>query len=255
MTDKYMKFKKKGQITAFIIIAIVIVGVIAILFAVRGKIFDSGAEEISPDVAPIHSFVEKCIRESGEQAVYYIGQTGGYFKVSNYSIDNGIAFYYDRGKNYMPAKEIIEREIGYYMDYMLFFCTKNFVDFSDFDIKQSKIKTKAKIEKNKVVFNVEYPLSISKGRKSYLFKKFNGIEVPVRLDRVYDLAYNITREQLIDKDVICASCIYDAAIDRDLYVEMNQYGEGVILFTIRDEKSQINNMDYRFNFANKYDFK
>jgi hypothetical protein len=245
---------RSGQISIFIIIAVIIVVVIAIIFIVRGNNF--GKEKVPAQVLPVYSFVSDCIKDTGENAVYYIGQTGGYFESPNLSTDFGIAYYFDKGKNFMPAKENIEKEIENYTNYMLGFCTGDFSNLSDYKVIPEKIKTDAKIEEGKVVFNVEYPLSISKGTATYTLKNFDDIEIPVRLNEVYDLAANITREQMVDLNNICITCIYDAAKDKDMYVEMNDLPDNEsIVFTIRDDKSTVVGGDYRFNFANRYEFK
>ncbi len=245
--------KEKGQVTIFIIIAIVIIALIAVFLLAKENVLDFGKEKIAPEVKPIYSFVEECVKTTGENAVYYIGQTGGYFVIPNSSTDFGIAYYYDKGNNYMPSKEKIEEELGSYVDFMLFFCVKEFEDFGDFQVEQNEVKTKAKISEGKVIFNVEYPLKVSKGDKTYNFKKFQG-ETLVRLEQVYALAYNITQEQMKTKNNICISCIYELAREKELFVEMNEHPDNqTIVFTIRDEKSEILKGDYRFNFANKYE--
>lgn len=254
MVKKAVKKKKSGQITIFIIIAIIIVAVIAVIMIARGN--SLGKQNVPTEVLPVYSFVDSCIKTTGENAVYYIGQTGGYFESPNLSTDFGIAYYFDRGKNYMPSKDTIEKELENYTNYMLEFCTGDFSNVSDYNVNPDKINSNVNIEEGKVVFNVVYPLSISKGTKTYSLKNFDDIEIPVRLDEVYSLANNITQEQMIDQNNICISCIYESAKDKNMYVEMNDMPDNKsIVFTIRDDKSTILGGDYRFNFANRYEFK
>lgn len=242
---------KKGQISLFIIIAMIIAVVIIIIFIAKSNVIEG---KVDPEIIPINNFFENCIQNTGEIAIYTIGQSGGYFSAANYSTDNGIAYYYDKGKNFMLSKARIEEEISLYVDKMLFYCTKEVENFSGYIVKQGESKTKAKIEEGKVVLDVKCPLSISKNNKYYTINKFQA-EIPVRLDEIYNLAQNITLDEANNPGYICVSCISEKASQMDLYVEMNEYDSETIIFTIRDEKSQINNLDYRFNFANKYDFK
>jgi hypothetical protein len=67
------------------------------------------------------------------------------------------------------------------------------------------------------------------------------------------MAYNMMIEQMKNED-ICLSCINDLAVDRDLFMDMRDYGinKEDVIFTIIDRNSKINNEDYRFYFANKY---
>jgi hypothetical protein len=242
--------KKRAQVTVFIIIAILIIAIIVLFFIFREKLLPE--EKVDIQVQPIHSYVENCIKEIAEDAIYTIGRKGGYFLSPELSTESGVTYYFDKGKSYMPSKEIIENEISLYVDEMLFFCTKNFVDFPDFNVKQRRIKTKATITDDNVILNIEYPLSISKGETTHSFKRFEDIEISVRLGIIYNTMDEIMREQMTHKENICLSCIVDLALKNDLYVEMQDYDDETVIFTFRDENIKLNEEDYRFTFANRY---
>ena len=78
-TKKLILISKRSQVSFFIILAILIVIAIAIFFIFKMKITEEGKEKISPEIAPIYSFVENCIKDTGEDSIFFIGQTGGYF--------------------------------------------------------------------------------------------------------------------------------------------------------------------------------
>lgn len=241
--------KNKAQVTAFIIIAILIVVVIAIFLSIT---FKSSIEEerINPVVLPIYNYIGACAKQTGQDAIHYIGQTGGYFISPNLSIGN-TAVYFNKGENNLPTKEKIEDELALYMNNMLFFCTKGFRNFPDFNISQGEIKTKAKIDNNKVVFNIVYPLTISKGEKTYSLEKVNA-EVPVRLNTIYSVLEKIMQEQMKNKNDICLSCLNNLAFDNNLYIDMADYTDNSVLFLITDENSKINDDYYIYYFVNKY---
>jgi hypothetical protein len=245
--------KQRGQISIFIIIAIVIIAVIAVIFISRGKI-DLGGGNVNPAVAPVNSFVEGCSKETLEDAVYYVGQTGGYFSVPEKSTITGISFYVYDGENVMPSKKIVENEISAYINNMMFICTKNFVDFPDLEIIEGNITSKIKIDDNKVTAHINYPLSITKGTKTYTINSFN-VEIPVRLGVIFNVANESVQEQLLHPKQICISCINNLAVDKNLYVELNEYDNETTIFSIIDKTMPILNESYRFNFANKYPLK
>lgn len=256
MVKKGAGKKKKqvsGQISVFIVIAIIIVAVIVLVLVFRESIFKTGKDKVATEIQPIYSFVDSCVKSTAENDIYYIGQTGGYFTSPNKSIEFGIAYYYDQGENLMPTQEKIEKEIADYMNFMLPFCTQSFSDYPDFNVRTDKITTIAKIKQDKVVFSVSYPVTITKGDKSYFFENFEDVEIPVRLDRVYKLAYNITQDTIKNKNKLCISCMHADALALDLYIEYNDYYDNEsLVFTIRDAKSTILDGDYRFNFVNRY---
>ncbi|MFA5856215.1 MAG: hypothetical protein WC867_02585 [Candidatus Pacearchaeota archaeon] len=246
-----MNKNKKAQLAVFIIIALAIIVAIAlILVAVKSS---KENNNVPIEVQPVNSFIEACVKQVAQESIYNIGQTGGYFDLPEKSTKNNIAYHYYLKENIMPSRAMIESELEKYVDTMLFFCTKDFSEFNELEIRQGIIKTKTKIDDNQVIFNVIYPVSVTKGDKTYQLKEFNDIIVPVRLGIVYDMSYNMMIEQLKTED-ICLSCINDLAVDRDLFLDMRDYGVNKedVIFTIIDRNSKINNEDYRFYFANKY---
>ncbi len=246
----WKKGQKKGQVTVFIIVAIVIALSLIIFFSVRGGLFKG--EKVNPEIAGIHSFVEECVKEVGEDAVYQIGQTGGYALYADESTKNGIAYYFDKGRKLIPSKEQIEKELAKYVNEQLSFCINDFEDFPDFDISERSIDSKAKIVKGKIIFSVNYQLSITKGENTYVLEDF-GVEVSSKLNTIYLVASEIIAEQMLDYENICINCISDIAFENKVLVSMGDEGNDVIIFSIIDEKYKIKDKDYWFSFASRYD--
>jgi len=240
---------RKGQVTVFIIFAILIVALIGVLITYRMSL--SNVSRISPEISPVHSFVMDCIKQSSEEAIYNIGETGGYFNSPNLSTDNNIAYYFYLDNNLMPTKEKIEEELSFYMKNKLFFCTENFISFPDFNIKQGEIKIKTTIGDNKVIFNVNYPLSIEKENSTYLFNDFKDTEISVRLGVIYGVNKLIIEDQMKNKRDVCISCLNDWANERDIYIDMYDYKESLV-FMVTDPNSKINDKEFAFYFASKY---
>ncbi len=240
--------QKKAQVAVFIIIAVLITAAVIFLYA-NTEIF--GKEKIHPEIQPISFFVKTCIEQTAENAVYYIGQTGGYYNPPIDSI-NEVAYYFDKNKITAPSREQIESEISSYMNRMLELCSDDFDKFPDFEIKKGDIKTKTKISSNKIQLDVEYPLAISKGENTYLLRDFKKIEIPIRLGIIYDSIISITEEQLQHPRDLCVTCVTKLAAEKDFYVELIDYDEETIIFTITDPNSKVLEQDYKFLFANKY---
>lgn len=236
---------KKAQVTIFIILAIVVIVAILIFFSFRGEIKQD--ELISPEIEPIYNFVEECIENVGAEAVYTIGLGGGYYFIPELSIDEGIPYYYYNGEDKMPTKEEIAEQISQYVDADLFFCTEGFISFTNYEITYDEIKTTTTINDEGVVIDVNYPIKIKKENSTTLIEDFNNIEIPVRLGVVYDSASEIIRQQT--SDGICLSCASDEATENDLYIDIFDYDDSTVIFTITDENSIINNQTFEFNFA------
>ncbi len=252
MKKRMLRKIRKAQISIFVILAVLIIIVIGIYFSIRLELLNFGG--LNPEVKPVYTFVEKCIKETSEDAVYHIGDNGGYFISPNNSLDNHIPVYFDKGEVNVPSVEDIEKELELYMDDMLFFCVKNFVDFPDFNVRQGEIKSEVKIEKGKVLFDIKYPLSISKGESSYVFSDFE-YGVDVRLFLIQNVSSNLIKYQKEFPEDLCLSCIEELAIDNEVYIIMRDFEKGVIIFEIVDAESEIKNQEYVFYFANKYEVK
>jgi len=244
---------KRGQVTIFVIVAVVVIGLILIFFLIKSSNDENREEIVSPEIRPIYDFVKNCIEEVGEQAIDYISLTGGYYRPPDYFINEGVAIYLYNGENYMPSKDRVEEEISNYINERLSLCIRNFEDFEDFKVSQERINTTTKIIPNKVIFEILYLLSITKGEETFYINNFE-IEVSGRLGVVYDVVYNYMQEQMDDPKSICISCLYNLSVENDLYVDIYDYDNETVIFRVIDENSTVNNQDLTFNFVNKYGF-
>lgn len=242
--------EKKGQVTVFIIVAIIIVVGLLVYFSVRGGLINN--VNVSPEIRPIYSFVESCLFEVSEDSIYHIGENGGYYIIPTRSNGLGAPYYFDRGEDLMPSKEIVQEELGKYVNEMMFFCLENFARFSDFEISKGEINTEARIIEDKVLFNMNYPISITKGENNFVLENFD-VEIPSRLNVVYDVIKMIVEEQMLDEKNICINCIGDFAFENKVFVSMNDYNEDEIVFSVIDNEIEIKEEEYVYYFAHRYD--
>jgi hypothetical protein len=251
--------KKRGQVTIFIILGIVLISTIGIFlyfseFNLRSLI-GMGTESVPSEVLPIHQFVSDCVKTTGENTLYLIGQQGGYSFFDSYilanSLEIGIPYYFDGENTILPGKGTIEEQIGRYMDLNMFFCTTGFIDFPDFEVAQNGINTEVIILENIVNIEVNYPLNIKKGDTIYQLSEFKET-FNIRLGTIYKTAEEITSFQEQNPPEICLSCIIDLGIENDLNINIEDYGEDTVIFTIADQNSILFEDAYKFVFANKY---
>ena len=95
--------KNRAQLTIFIIISILIVAVVVLFFTFRGNLNLPG-KPISPETAEIQNFVQGCLDETSELAIFDIAERGGYedpSKVSSTIVFN-TPYYLKNNKNTMP---------------------------------------------------------------------------------------------------------------------------------------------------------
>ena len=237
---------KSGQLTIFIIFALVLIGAAVLFFAFQNNLI---RQPTNPDSDRVYNFVQNCIQEEGAETIYQIGKNGGYFFPTNFSTNSGVAIYFSNNRAYVPSKKQVENEISFFMDEKLFFCARNFADFPDLEITQNEISIQTTIKNEKVVFNVNYPIRISKREDVSLLNNFKT-EIPIRVGIVYASVAEFMRNQTAEG--ICISCMLEISERSDLYVEMMDYDEKTTVFVFRDKNSKINNEEFVWIFANEY---
>ena len=247
--------KKRGQVTIFIILGIVIIAMVGIFlylseFNIKSLI-GIQTETIPSEILPIYEFVSDCVKLNGEDTLYLIGQQGGYSYLPENSLEIDIPYYFDGENKFLPGKEIIEEQIGNYMNIKMFFCTESFVDFSDFEVAQSFPDTEVIILDNIVNMQVNYPLRIKKGYTTYELSEFTET-FEIRLGTIYEAAKEIIYLQEQNPPEICISCIIDLSMEKDLSINIEDYREDNVIFTIADHNSILLERPYKFVFANKY---
>jgi hypothetical protein len=235
---------KLGQVTIFVIIAIVLVALVAVYFLVFNKSASlpfEGSDEI-------HSFVQDCIEGIGEESIYSIGRSGGYFFSPLESTSSGIPYYYFEGKDLMPSIEEIEEEISKDFNLKLSLCTNNFEDFGEFEIETNEIFSEVKIESEKVFIDVVYPIRIMKGEEEIILRGFGVSDFSVSFLEIYNSVQEIVGDFEISSE-LCLSCLTEIALKKDLKIDIENPYDDTLIFVIKDENTFLGDYPFEFSFA------
>jgi hypothetical protein len=241
--------KKRGQITVFVIIAIVIIAIIATIIILNNKsnIFNN---KNSPEIANVNLYIQGCAEQRALDAVRLVGLQGGYVNLpkdylkTNFS---SVAYGYYEGKNTLPTKTTIEKEINYYIESTTQYCIDS-VDFPEYNITLGKPSSSTKIEDNQVLVTLKLPATISKAKKTYSIEGPYEIQVPIRLGKIYSTAELIIDNEINNPDNIELSRLSSL----DYNVTIVPVTNTQIIYIITEKKSQANNIPYSFLFANKF---
>ena len=241
---------KRGQITIFIIISILIVAVVVLFFSLRGTL--QKEKPVSPETAEIQNFVQNCLDDSLESVVFKVGENGGYYfppKVSTPVLE--VPYYIKDNNNLMPKKEDIEKEISKYVSRELVLCLGDFALLPEYQITKGQIIIETKIESERVLVNINYPLTIIKDDSKSKLEDFSS-EVPVRLGIVYDAVGEFIEKNLETPGGFCVSCLLEITAEKDLYVNVFDSDDRTKIFIITDYNSIINKKEFVYVFANEY---
>ena len=252
MNENFLPKSKRSQLTIFIIIAILIIAVVVLFFTFRGSLQIPG-KPANLETAEIQNFVQECLDDSLEKVVFRIGENGGYYfppKISTPFLD--VPYYIKNNKNLMPQKEKIQEEISKYVSRDLVFCLGDFALFPEYEITKGKMVAETKIEQDRVLIDMNYPLTIIKGESKSKIENFNS-EVPVRLGIVYNAVAEFVEQQIESKaEKICVDCILISFAPQGLKSNIFWEDNETSIFIVRDFNSIVKDREFVFNFAGEF---
>ena len=201
---------KSGQVTIFIIIAILlVVGIIAYFFLRTALI----KTPIPENVQPIYTTFLACFEEDTSTGISILQGSGGYIFLPEFEpgskympfssqlnfFDNPIPYwYYVSGNNIqkeqVPAKTDMEQQLGTFIEDRINKCNFNSYYEQGFEISLSEPEAKTTIKDNEVEVNLNANLNVSKGNESILIRN-HKITVKSELGNLYDSAKKIYDEQ------------------------------------------------------------
>lgn len=244
---------KRGQITTFIIIGVVLIAVVGVFLYTRSQ---AGPEEeaVPADVAPIKMYVDQCLKQTAEDAVLDVAAQGGYYFAPQNSINflyMSVPYYLYEGRVLVPTKEMIEDELSLYVSLNLPYC----VDMAQFAEKGYNItaempQVKTTITPKEVLFDVDYLVTIRIEGQEKTISKFST-SVNANLMKLYTIASNYTNYQAEDAYLFTISHAVDLSFDNDVKFEAYTF-ENEIILSFLDNTTLVKNRPLIYTFAMKY---
>lgn len=202
------RVNNKAQVTIFIIIAIVIIGLIILFFALRGRI----KKEVPSEFQPIEESYLSCINDFTKTGVSILGEQAGYIYLPEFEPGNkyspssnhldvlGAAvpyWYYTSGNNIIkeqiPSKAKIEEQLEKYLDENLKCDFSSFIN-KGFVVQKENFKTDVKISENKISVKVDGNLNLAFGNETMTIKKHEQ-EVDSKIGKLYNEAVKIYNKE------------------------------------------------------------
>jgi hypothetical protein len=201
---------KVGQVTVFVIVAILIVAVIGLLFVFRDNILQS---DLPQELDPVYNYYLSCIEAETMNGAFILGQQGGYIEPPTFEpgseympFSNQLDFlgipvsywYYVSGngvvKEQIPSRSKMQAELNSYVNEGVSLC--DFKQFTEqgFEIEYGEAKTSSLISQNNIDVNVNQDLSIKFGDVTWSGKN-HKVDVNSRLGKFYDIAEKIYENQ------------------------------------------------------------
>lgn len=250
---------KKGAVSAFLIVGLVLVIIGGILFFIRSEYITKSLEKqekaaavIPAEAQPVQSYVEGCLQQTINDGLILLGQSGGYLDLPAENV-LGFPYYFYDNKADVPTMAIINTELNKYIEVALPLCTRNFSALEGYDIEASSdVRADAKITADKASAVITYNVNVKKGAYTTSLSEFSA-EVPTTFTAVYSAALDIAKKQAENPDSICLSCINDIVTKNGFYIDMTDYGNDTTIYKITDPKSVTDNIPFEYVFAERFE--
>ena len=246
--------KNRGQVTIFIIIAILIVAAVALFFTLRGGV--EKEKTLSPEIVPIKNFVQECLEETTKEGVYFIGLQGGYYdvpedfvKISYYSVP--IHFYKNRAN--IPNVDLFQKELGFYIEQNFEECIYNFSSLNLSNTKISAGEPEVKVSvSDDVKVDLIYPLVIEVDESKTLLNEFESFS-DFDFNYVYNILEEFKEEQVKNPDYVITGKLLDLAAENNFTYETWYLSDNVVIYSLKLNMIGMKE-PYIFSLGAKYDW-
>jgi len=229
---------KRGQITLFIILGIVILAAIGLLiYATYGVKKGEEAErlaEVPLELRPLYNYIGECIKNNIEPGILLLGVQGGYIFSWNSTLEanySSIAYGYYEGRDVLPSLDFIEGEIDSYLKSTAASCINNSL-FPDLEIAAGSMANDIEIKPYSIDIKIDYEITAKKGDSISRVNKF-FIKVPVNLGYSYYVAKQIIKKQIEDPDYIDMTFL--SGFDAD--VSIMPHNSSDLVYAVADNRT------------------
>ncbi len=193
--------KKRGQVTVFIIIALLILIIGGILIYSHKKQTEIKPSALPNELMPVSNLIGGCLASLGQDAVKTLGMQSGYIYIPDDIKNNPkrhlkfagftLPYWYYDYESHIPDKAFIEKQISFYVNENLDKCLNDFKSLKMFNIKVlGEPETETRINDNNLIIILRYPMEITSGKSKRKADTFTAT-LNVRLGRVLKLAREI----------------------------------------------------------------
>ncbi len=255
--------RKRGQITTFIILGIVVLAVVAFFIYMTGVTTKASLERaVPPDVVPIQTFVDQCVAKTAEYAVVDVSAQGGdylpdkYIRVGFYDVPYYL--YPDPSQQnnitlYRTSIDYVQSSLSTYMNRRLSDCVGNLSSFQNegYSFEFGNVSATALILPSKVLFTVDYPIGIAKDNSKSSMQKFSA-EVNVPLALMINASNEYLDKQSEALFSFRSGSLLDISYQNGIKSYAGYFGSGNVVVDQVDENTIINGQPYVYSFALKY---
>ncbi len=248
---------KRGQVTLFVILGIIIIALLAGAYYIRTAFVKTTAEKraieessLSIDEIEVKNSVEDCLTDLGEEAILFTAARGGYYEYPR-RIEpfNSIAipYYLYKDEEIVPSINTLEQQIGLYIDAELEECLT--ARSSQNVIVIEPPSTSAILKDEEIIIETEMPISI--GAESERRVSFYTAEIKTNYRQIYNDAIEVYDKLKVIDNFLFVDL---SALALNKNYELRNAIEGEKILTLMLYKdTKIKETPLRFSFAILHD--
>lgn len=204
MKKRGLRNSRKAQATIFMVMAVLILVIGLFYFYSDNQAAGKKARYVQPELVPIKSYVENCMKNIAEDGLQRIGFSGGYISIPEIINENPkkylsalpesglkIPYWWYSGIESVPSEDYIRSQLRDYIKIQLGQCLDDFSPFNAaFEISKLKdpiVDVKFNDDDTSVEMNYELEVIGKNGDFRALLDEF-AYDIPVRFRKVYEMA-------------------------------------------------------------------
>jgi len=253
--------EKRGQISVFAIVGVVIVAVVVLFLVVRNNVYFGSAsiENLEKEFPPVQAHVEECLEKVGKDFVYLIGQQGGYLTTNpgtfreyggfgiNYLCYNieGKPECRNRGLRLIDIETALEKEMKDEVNSCLDIGQFNKIGL---DVSRGDLKLDVSAGNDNVLIDADMPVKISKGSAEAERNDF-FVSLDIPLGRLYNSAVDIVNSEATNGnfETLTYSVLKTRVTNKPYIVQKLQpYPDKLYVLKIKDVPDSKNEFIFQF---------
>ena len=238
--------QKRGQITVFILIGLVIlIAVVTTYFIIGLGVSAKNPVEFSPE--SLEQYVTSCLTVTAQRGLELLGKQGGHiFLQEPFFAPLSTSFLYYKGDNRVPSLAEMENELARYIEGNIASCLGGFAPFTDkgWSVLPEEPKVFAAITELDVTFQLQMQITLERNGERVVVDKFFKTE-DLRLKKIWTLVNAMVQSEVDTKGMI------DLDIVMETYPIVFFPYQQVLIGRLTDTSYQFTERgEYVFLFAN-----
>ena len=230
---------RKGQITTYMIIGIIILAIALTIFYLLRPAEQEIKQtvQLSQEAQTVKKFIDSCLDMTAKGGTLFLASQGGYFYPpenflkTNYS---NIPYYYLKGNSSAVSEDQLNQNLKDFIEEAVPRCAKTVL--KDYDATEGITNATITMDDEQISIKLIYPITLNFGERQETMREFEGT-YNIRIETLRRTAEQLTQE--ISKEPQLTPITYMLQKERESQVRIVAYerGNDTRIYAIVDNQS------------------